>query len=155
MVSTPPTVLSAENLSALPVTSNLQLNCFVEALLIYPHQGKESQRFGVVNIENRTVQPHDPGLFQVNCLPFDYGAAAPTYPPLWQSFLRQLWPGDEDGKRARLTLQEMFGLMLTADTRYQKIFMIVGPKRSGKGTIARVLTRMLGPDNVANPPSPA
>ena len=29
--------------------------------------------------------------------PFDYGAAAPTYPPLWQSFLRQLWPGDEDG----------------------------------------------------------
>jgi hypothetical protein len=112
-------------------------------------------RNGVVNIENRTLQPHDPGLFQVNCLPFDYGAAAPTYPPLWQSFLRQLWPGDEDGKRARLTLQEMFGLMLTADTRYQKIFMIVGPKRSGKGTIARVLTRMLGPDNVANPPSPA
>jgi putative DNA primase/helicase len=108
-------------------------------------------RNGVVNIENRTLQPHDPDLFQVNCLPFDYDAAAPTYPPLWQSFLRQLWPGDEDGKRARLTLQEMFGLMLTPDTRYQKIFMIVGPKRSGKGTIARVLTRMLGRENVANP----
>lgn len=29
--------------------------------------------------------------------------------------------------------------------------MIVGPKRSGKGTIARVLTHMLGRDNVANP----
>jgi putative DNA primase/helicase len=108
-------------------------------------------RNGVVNIENRTLQPHDPGLFQVNCLPFDYDADAPTYPPLWQQFMRQLWPGDEDGKRARLTLQEMFGLMLTPDTRYQKIFMIVGPKRSGKGTIARVLTRMLGRDNVANP----
>jgi len=108
-------------------------------------------RNGVVNIENRTVQPHDPGLFQVNCLPFDYDAAAPTYPPMWLSFLRQLWPGDEDGKRARLTLQEMFGLMLTPDTRYQKIFLIVGPKRSGKGTIARVLTRLLGRDNVANP----
>ena len=108
-------------------------------------------RNGVVNIESRTLQPHDPRLFQVNCLPFDYDAAAPTYPPLWQDFLRQLWPGDDDGKRARLTLQEMFGLMLTPDTRYQKIFMIVGPKRSGKGTIARVLTRMLGRDNVANP----
>jgi len=108
-------------------------------------------RNGVVNIENRTLQPHDPGLFQVNCLPFDYDAAAPTYPPLWQSFLRQLWPGDEDGKRARLTLQEVFGLMLTPDTRYQKIFLIVGPKRSGKGTIARVLTHMLGRENVANP----
>src|SRR5262249_39475451 len=32
-----------------------------------------------------------------------------------------------------------------------EIFMIVGPKRSGKGTIARVLTHMLGRDNVANP----
>ena len=45
----------------------------------------------------------------------------------------------------------MFGLMLTTDTRYQKIFMIVGPKRSGKGTIGRVLTAMLGKSNVANP----
>jgi phage/plasmid-associated DNA primase len=51
---------------------------------------------------------------------------APTYPPMWQQFLRQLWPGEEDGKRARLTLQEIFGLMLTPDTRYQKIFLIVG-----------------------------
>jgi putative DNA primase/helicase len=107
-------------------------------------------RNGAVNIETRALQPHDPRLFQVNCLPFDYDAA-PTCPPMWQDFLRQLWPGDEDGKRARLTLGEMFGLMLTPDTRYQKIFMIVGPKRSGKGTIARVLTRMLGRDNVANP----
>jgi putative DNA primase/helicase len=107
-------------------------------------------RNGMVNIETRALEQHDPRLFQVNCLPFDYDAAAPS-PPMWQEFLRQLWPGDEDGKRARLTLAEMFGLMLTPDTRYQKIFLIVGPKRSGKGTIARVLTRMLGRDNVANP----
>jgi putative DNA primase/helicase len=106
---------------------------------------------GVLNIEDRALLPHDPHLFNVNCLPFDYQPAAPTYPPLWQGFLRQLWPGDEDGKRARLTLQEMFGLMLTPDTRYQKIFMIVGPKRSGKGTIARILTSMLGKDSVAAP----
>jgi phage/plasmid-associated DNA primase len=66
-------------------------------------------------------------------------------------FLRQLFPGDGDGKTARFALQEMFGLLLTADTRYEKIFLLVGPKRSGKGTIGRVLTAMLGKDNVANP----
>src|SRR5262249_8813472 len=33
----------------------------------------------------------------------------------------------------------------------QKIFLIVGPKRSGKGTIGRVLTALLGKDNTANP----
>jgi phage/plasmid-associated DNA primase len=54
-------------------------------------------RNGVLNIEKRALLPHDPHLFNVNCLPFDYDAAAPTYPPLWQNFLRQLWPGDEDG----------------------------------------------------------
>jgi putative DNA primase/helicase len=63
-------------------------------------------------------------------------------------FLRQLWPDD---KEARLTLQMMFGLMLTPETKYQKIFLIVGPKRSGKGTIARVLRRLLGKNNVAGP----
>jgi len=48
-------------------------------------------------------------------------------------------------------LQEIFGLLLTPDTRHEKIFMVVGPKRSGKGTISRVLTALLGKENVVNP----
>ena len=44
-----------------------------------------------------------------------------------------------------------FGLLLTNDTTHQKAFLIVGPKRSGKGTIARVLTGLLGQENVAGP----
>ena len=40
---------------------------------------------------------------------------------------------------------------LTLDTRQQKILMMVGPKRSGKGTIARVLRRLIGERNVAGP----
>jgi putative DNA primase/helicase len=40
---------------------------------------------------------------------------------------------------------------LTPDTSHQKILMLVGPKRSGKGTIARVLRGLIGPENVANP----
>ena len=34
---------------------------------------------------------------------------------------------------------EIFGYCLTTDTSQQKAFLIVGPKRSGKGTIGRVL----------------
>ena len=74
---------------------------------------------------------------------------APT-PKRWIKFLRELWPGDE-GKQSRMTLQEIFGLMLIADTSYQKIFLIIGPKRSGKGTIGRVLRRLIGTDNIACP----
>ena len=105
----------------------------------------------MLNIETRELLPHSPHLFNINTLPYDYDPKAPTYPKLWMQFLRQLWPNDEDDRLARFTLQEMFGLLLTTDTVFQKIFMIVGPKRSGKGTLGRVLTALLGRDNVVNP----
>ena len=41
--------------------------------------------------------------------------------------------------------------MLGGDTRQQKMFLFVGPKRNGKGTIGRVLTGLLGPHHVAAP----
>src|SRR5262249_16707043 len=48
-------------------------------------------------------------------------------------------------------LQDWFGYCLTPDTSQQKILMLVGPKRSGKGTIARILTQLIGPANVCAP----
>jgi putative DNA primase/helicase len=45
----------------------------------------------------------------------------------------------------------MFGYLISGDTRQQKMFLFVGPKRGGKGTIGRVLTRLLGRHNVAGP----
>jgi putative DNA primase/helicase len=40
---------------------------------------------------------------------------------------------------------------LSGDTSLQKLLMVVGPKRSGKGTIGRVLTGLLGVHNTAAP----
>lgn len=48
-------------------------------------------------------------------------------------------------------LQETLGLFLTNSTIHQKIFLIVGPKRSGKGTIGRIITSLLGQESVAGP----
>jgi putative DNA primase/helicase len=64
------------------------------------------------------------------------------------AFLNQLWPNDP---QSIATLQEWFGYILGGDTTLQKIMLIVGPKRSGKGTIARVLTALAGRNNVAGP----
>jgi putative DNA primase/helicase len=44
-----------------------------------------------------------------------------------------------------------FGYCLMSDTRQQKMLMVVGPKRSGKGTIARVLRALVGKENVCGP----
>ena len=48
-------------------------------------------------------------------------------------------------------LQEIFGYSLLADTSLQKMFFLLGPRRSGKGTIARILRGLVGAHNVAAP----
>jgi putative DNA primase/helicase len=76
---------------------------------------------------------------------FDPDASEPVR---WLQFLDELWGDDEESIN---TLQELFGYALTADTRFQKIFCLIGPKRGGKGTIARVLRKLIGEGNVAGP----
>jgi putative DNA primase/helicase len=106
-------------------------------------------RNGMLDITTRKLYPHSPHLFNVNSLPYDYDPDAPK-PEKWLNFLLQIWPSKAD-EETELTLQEIFGLSLTGDTSFQKMFLIVGPKRSGKGTIGRVLGAMLGSANVAAP----
>jgi putative DNA primase/helicase len=88
-----------------------------------------------------------PDLFTYNALDFDYDPGAAT-PETWLSFLDELWPDDQASINL---LQEWFGYCLTADTSQQKMLLLVGPRRSGKGTIGRVLTELVGRDNVAGP----
>ena len=101
----------------------------------------------LLHLPTRDTRAHTPDFFTLNALGFAYDAEAPT-PKKWLAFLKSIWPDDDD---AIDTLQEMFGLCLTGETKYQKAFLIVGPKRSGKGTIARTLIELLGAANVAGP----
>ena len=107
-------------------------------------------RNGILNLATRELIPHDPRFFTTNCLPLDYDRKAPE-PKRWIKFLEELWPADDDGTwdaEAEETLQEIFGYLLTSDTRQQKLFLIKGPKRAGKGTLVFVLEQLLGQDNV-------
>ena len=102
---------------------------------------------GILNLDTYQLEPHAPELFVTSALPLSVNLEAPE-PESWLAFLRSIWADDN---QAIGVLQEIFGYALTTDTDQQKIFLMVGPKRSGKGTIARVLTAMLGRDNVTNP----
>jgi putative DNA primase/helicase len=102
---------------------------------------------GLLLLSTRELLPPDPRFFTVNSLSFAPDKAAPK-PVHWQTFVDELWPGDQDSQN---TLAEWFGYCLTPRTNLQKILMIVGPKRSGKGTIARVLRKLLGARNVCGP----
>jgi P4 family phage/plasmid primase-like protien len=67
--------------------------------------------------------------------------------PVWLSFLDSL---EQDAMWNSL-LQEIMGCTLCAGFDLQKIFMLIGPPRCGKGTITRTLESILGRQNVCSP----
>jgi putative DNA primase/helicase len=102
---------------------------------------------GLFSLSTLQLTPPTPNFFSPNVLDYDFDPNAPS-PTAWLAFLGQLWPND---RWCVETLQEWFGYCLTADTSQQKILLLVGPPRSGKGTIARVLQGLVGKNNVAGP----
>jgi putative DNA primase/helicase len=102
---------------------------------------------GLLDLSTLCLLPHTSSFFTLNAVEFDFSPNAPA-PKQWLDFLAQLWPNDPE---SIATLQEIFGYCLTSDTSQQKAFLIFGPPRSGKGTIARVLERLVGIDNKINP----
>jgi putative DNA primase/helicase len=110
-------------------------------------------------------------FFAFNYLPIVYDPKANC--PLWIEFLGQIFQtkrlssektewDSEAGDFVEVSetipdelsisiLQEFMGLLLTQITRFQKILGIVGPKRSGKGTIGRIIRALVGKDNIGSP----
>ena len=91
--------------------------------------------------------PSTPAFFSTCALDYKFDESKPDCPS-WKAFISQLWDDDQE---CIDTLQEWFGYCLTPDTRQQKILMMLGPKRSGKGTICRVLRSVVGDGNVCGP----
>ena len=102
---------------------------------------------GLLHVRTKQLHPLTPRLFSQVAVPFPYDPAAPK-PAAWLRFLHELWPGDPQSIAA---LQEFFGYVLSGRLDLHKILLLVGPTRSGKGTIARILTALIGKGNVANP----
>jgi len=67
--------------------------------------------------QNALFRP-TPDFFTRNAIDFDYDHSA-LVPLLWLATLKQYWPNPED-RDCIEALQEWFGLLLTADTSFQK-----------------------------------
>lgn len=102
---------------------------------------------GLVSLHTRQINPHTPAFFNVVSVTFDYDPQAPK-PAAWLAFLASVWPDDPD---SIALLQEWIGYVLTGRTDLQKILLLIGPSRSGKGTIARLVRKLIGHLNVAGP----
>jgi putative DNA primase/helicase len=134
------------------VAGSRDLPCWLGDAAPFPAPEALAARNGIFHLpalaEGRAVRvPPTPDFFSTVALDYDIEIDPPR-PATWLKFLDQVFPGDP---HAVELLQEFFGYVLTSDTSYQKMLVILGPTRSGKGTIGRVLTGLVGPWNVAGP----
>lgn len=104
---------------------------------------------GLLEVATKRLHPVDPGFFTMAALGFDYVAKAPE-PKAWLKFLREIFDGDECEEQID-TLHEIIGYLLTGDTSMEKAFALIGPPRSGKGTILNVIRSLLAASAYASP----
>lgn len=101
-------------------------------------------RNGLLVIDGREPLAHTPMFFNLTSLPFDYDPKAEC--PAWDAFMEQLWPCDEEPVCA---LEEFLGCIVAGKTDLQRILTLIGPPRSGKSTVLKVIENLVGLPNAA------
>lgn len=96
--------------------------------------------------EKRTFLPHSPKWFSLTCLPYDCDLSQQC--PNWLKFLHDIFNGDAQSIEA---VKRWFGYLLLPDTHLQKMLFVIGPTRSGKGTMMKVMINLFGRQAVASP----
>jgi P4 family phage/plasmid primase-like protien len=102
----------------------------------------------ILNLLNGTTCRPTPNLFSYTGFDFDYDRNATC--SLWLKTVSDYWENRPDGSPAAeaLLLQEIFGYLLLPATDLQKIFLLIGSGRNGKGVIVKILIWLLGQSNV-------
>ncbi|RWN31109.1 MAG: hypothetical protein EOR97_13050 [Mesorhizobium sp.] len=102
---------------------------------------------GLVHLPSGALLPATPDFYTRNALGFGYESESPK-PRRWLGLLSEYWPNSPETLE---TLQEMMGYLLVPDTSLHKIFLFIGPPRSGKSTIAQVIGNLVGQENICGP----
>lgn len=101
-------------------------------------------RNGLIRLDGDrpVLMPPTPAFFTRNALDFDYDPDAPA-PDRWDQHLSEVWPKQDERDNID-ALQLWFGYILTADASQQKGLNLVGPRRSGRSTILKSMTWVVG-----------
>lgn len=97
------------------------------------------------NIETKRFTEHNPRYLMSTKMPIAYNPDAKINEI--EQFLQDIF----EGKRKVInTIQEEFGYCLYRDYQFQKAFLWLGGGANGKSTLAKLLTEMLGYQNVSS-----
>jgi putative DNA primase/helicase len=125
--------------------------------LVFPEDAEvppftdETRQDRLVSFTNALLDPvtqqvydHTDAYLNTYALPFEYDVTAEC--PTWTAYLESILAADSIA-----LLQEWFGYVVSGRTDLQKMLFMIGPSRSGKGTIAYILSSLIGLVNVAGP----
>ena len=87
----------------------------------------------------------DPRYFCLNAIPYDFDPSSKAEDIL--DYFNIIFNKQKDCIEL---LQEWFGYHLSSDVRYEKMLLLRGPKRSGKGTTLKILETMLGTKQITS-----
>ncbi len=93
---------------------------------------------GILNLHTLELTEHTPEFFSTVQTAANWNPEARA--PKWQEFLEFAVPRPKD----RWVIQQYFGYALTGSTKYETALFLVGEGRTGKGTIARTASALLG-----------
>ncbi len=99
---------------------------------------------GLLHLADGRLEPLTPRFFNTSALPYDYlpDADAPTF----RRFIGEIMP-DADTRRV---LQNMAGYCLGRGRGAQRIFVLQGMGRNGKGVFLKILAAAIGREKVAS-----
>ncbi|MGH1444798.1 MAG: DNA primase family protein [Cognatishimia sp.] len=102
---------------------------------------------GLLDWRTGELIPLNESFVTTSASPVKYEPEADA-PLNWEFFLNDIFDGDQEQIDL---LHEVIGALITRQNKFQKIFQIIGPSRSGKGTIGRVLVELIGEASVCSP----
>lgn len=138
---------------ALPTAAWMDMSVAAPAWLADPDgtrgaaTGYVSCANGLLRVADRNLMPHSKDFFNFVSVPFEFAADAPV-PSVWLKTLGEWFPDDPESVAA---LQEWAGYVVSGRTDLQKMFVLIGATRSGKGTFAFVLENLIGRGNCVGP----
>ncbi len=95
----------------------------------------------ILHMPTRRAWEPTPKLFTTHAMGCDYDPDAGLEGTRWHKFLGEIFDNDVE---SLYRLQEIMGYLISGRTDLEKIFLITGAPRAGKGTIGEVLRLLLG-----------
>lgn len=100
---------------------------------------------GLLDISTYILYQHSPDYLSTSQIPVMFSQNATC--PRWRQFIDEITC--EDPEQGKL-LQQIAGYCLTTDTSFSKAFIFFGMGANGKSLFTRILTKIVGRDNVSN-----